>query len=176
LAKKRLFIRKKGRLTMATMYMKVDGIDGNITAKGHEKWIEILDCSFGVGRGISSTSPGNQSDREAGVPSFTEVSVSKLVDETSPKLFLEACIGKAKKVLINFCQTGDTVKNYLEFTLTDVLISGYSFQSESGEGHPTESLTFNFSKIEKKYTPYNDKHEPGSPIPAGYDLIAAQKI
>ncbi len=83
---------------MATMYMKVDGIDGNITAKGHEKWIEIYEFSYAVGRGISSSSPGNQSDREAGTPSFTEVSIRKAVDETSPKLFLEACIGKAKKL------------------------------------------------------------------------------
>ncbi len=161
---------------MSTIYMKVEGIDGNVTAKGHEKWIEIFGFGYGLARGITSTNPGRQSNREAGVPSFSEITVSKLVDETSPKFFLESCIGVAKKIEVHFCQTGDNPRNFVEFVLTNVLISRYNFNGPSGNAHPTETLTLNYTKIETKYTPYNDKHGVGTPIPAGYDLVTATKV
>ncbi len=161
---------------MATIYMKVEGIDGNVTAKGYEKWIEVYGFSFSLARGITSANPGRQSNREAGTPSFSEISVTKVVDETSPKFFTESCIGTAKKIEFHFCETGESVRSYIEFILSDVLISQYSFNGQGGGGHPTESLTFNYSKIETKYIPYDDKHQPKSPIPAGYDLITAQKV
>lgn len=159
---------------MATIYMKVEGIDGKVTADGHEKWIEVSSMSFGVGRAINSANPGNQSNRESSVPSFSEISIAKDADESSPKLFTEACIGKAKKVEIHFCNIGDKVQSFLEYVLTDVLISSYSIGAGSGGSHPSESLSLNFSKIEMKYIPYNDKNEKGSPIATTYDLIKAQ--
>lgn len=159
------------------IYMQFDGINGNVTATGHEKWIELGSVGFGVGRGIVGTSPGKQSNREASTPSFSELTLTKDVDETSPLLFSEACIGKAKKVTIHFCETGDTqIQTYLEYVLTEVLVSGYSVSGSGGMGHPTESLSFNFTKIEIKYTPYKDDHTAGSPVPAGYDLTTGKKV
>lgn len=160
---------------MATIYMKIEGIDGKVTAEGHEKWTEIGSFSTGVGRAINSSNPGNQSNREASVPSFSEITVTKDADETSPKLFAEACNGKAKKVEFHFCNIGDKVQSFLEYVLSDVLISGYSLGASSGGGQPSESISFNFSKIEMKYIPYNDKNEPGTPIPVSYDLVTAKK-
>ncbi len=33
------------------IYLKYDGIDGDVTAEGHEKWIELNSFQWGVGRG-----------------------------------------------------------------------------------------------------------------------------
>ncbi len=156
--------------------MQIDGIKGNVTATGHEGWIELTSFVSGVGRNISGTSPGKQSNRESAAPSFSEISVTKDTDETSPLLFAEACVGKSKTVTIHFCETGDTaLLTYLEFDLSDVLISGFSVNA-GGSGHPSESLSLNFSKIIMKYTPFDDTHTAGSPIPAGYDLALGTKI
>ena len=38
------------------IFMHYDGIDGNVTAKGYEKWIEVQSFQFGSGRGISRSS------------------------------------------------------------------------------------------------------------------------
>lgn len=158
------------------IYMKIDGIDGNVTAKGHEKWIEVNDVSFGTGRGITSAKPGNQSNREASIPSFSEVSVTKAMDETTPKLFVESCIGKAKKIEIHLCRSGDNIGSYMEYTLTDALIGSYSVSGDSSKTHPSERLSLNFSKIEMKYIPYKDDNTAGSPVPGGYDLVAGAKV
>lgn len=157
------------------IYMKVDGINGNVTAAGHEKWIEINSMSFGIGRGINTPSAGRESNREASIASISEIQVSKIMDETTPLIFIEACIGVAKKVEIHLCRTGDKIQSFMEYILNNVLISSYSVQA-SGDGDPYESLSLNFDKIEMKYIPYDDQHKPGSPIPAGYDLVKAQKV
>ncbi len=63
--------------------MKIDGIDGNVTASGHEKWIELHSVSFGQGRGILSARPGHQSNREALDRSGTNAEQNDCSDERS---------------------------------------------------------------------------------------------
>jgi type VI secretion system secreted protein Hcp len=155
------------------IYMNFDGIPGDTRAKGHEKWIEINSVQFGVGRGIGSP-VGQASKREASAPSISEVTITKMTDETSPLLFQEACVGKGKPVQIHFVVTqADKLETFLELTLTNVMVSGYSVSS--GGDNPTESISLNFTKIEVKYTPYDDQHKAGKPIPASYDLATATK-
>jgi len=158
--------------------MKIDGIEGHVTAKGHEKWIELDSANFNVSRAIN-TKPGNVTDRESTKPALSEVSITKIMDKTSPHIFSEACIGKAKsKVEIHFCQTGENVSPYMEYTLHNVLFSNYGVQAVTKENKtiPAEVANLNFDKIEMKYTPYDEKHGAQSPIPAGYDLNTAQKV
>ncbi len=157
------------------IYLKVEGIEGKVTAEGHQGWIEVDSLQWGVGRAISSAI-GSSRDREASKPSISEVNTTKLMDESSPLLFTEACVGKGKKVEIHLCTTGtDKIETFMEYTLEDCMISGYSV-SGTGDGRPTESLSFSFTKIEMKFIPYDDAGKPGSPIPAGYDLMLGKKI
>ena len=157
------------------IYLKIEGVRGNVTDPGHENWIEIGSFSFGVGRGIASSSPGNQSNREASVPSFTEIRVDKVMDETSPILFQLATVGTAKRVEIHISETvAERNMVTVRYTLTDVLISNYNVST--GGSRPQESLSLNFARIEMSFIPYNDKGETGSPVAAGYDLVLARKI
>lgn len=161
------------------IYMKIDGIDGHITATGYEKWIELESLSFGTSRNIS-TKPGNVSDREFTKPTFTEVMIGKLMGKDSPYIFTEACVGKSKPTIqIHICQTGTNgISPYIQYTLSNVLISRYQIHaSDKAEGTaPTELLNLNFDKIEMKYTQYDEKHNALSPIPAGYDLNKGTRI
>jgi len=157
-----------------TCFLKVDGITGECKATGHEEWIECGSLQYGAGRAIH-TPVGSSSKREASAPSISEVTVTKLMDSTSAPMFQEACVGKAKLVEIHLCETGaDELNTYLELKLTNAMISGYSVSS--GGDRPSESVTFNFTKIEQKYTPYDDQHEKGNPVTSGYDLTEGKKV
>ncbi len=150
------------------IYLQYDGIEGEVTAKGHEKWIEIQTLSWGVGRAIS-TPVGSSAKRESSAPSVSELVLTKQTDKASPKIFAESTVGQAKPSVIEFVETGpDFQEVFLRFELTDTLISGYSLSS--GGDRPSENLSLNFTKVEMKYTPYNEQHKALSPIPAGYDL------
>ena len=157
-----------------SIYVQIDGVPGKVTAKGHEGWIDASSLQWGVGRAISS-SVGTSADREASKPSISEVSITKLMDESSPLLFTEACVGKGKKVVIDLCTVGsDQIDVYMSYELEECMISGYSVSS--GGDRPSESLSLSFTKMEMKFTPYDKNGKPGSPLPAGYDMAAGTKV
>ena len=156
------------------IYLKFDGIDGKVTAEGHEQWIAVDSLQWGVGRAISSVI-GTAKDREASKPSISEVSVTKLMDESSPLIFTEACVGKSKPVQIHLVTTGtDSLDTYMEYSLEDCMVSGYSVSS--GGDRPSESVSLSFTKMEMKFIPYDDAGKATSPIPAGYDMALGKKI
>ena len=158
-------------------YLKYDAIKkGESKAKGHEGdkgWIEVGSIQFGVGRGIS-TPVGMSSKREASAPNVSEVVCTKLMDSTSPLIFQEALRGAAQKAQIDLVETHEEqLETYLSMTMENCLIASYSVSS--GGDRPSESFSLNFTKIEYKYTPYDDKHKPGTPVPVTYDLTTATK-
>lgn len=156
------------------IYMKLGNIKGNVTTKGHEEWINVDSFQFGVARGIS-TPVGNTKNREASAPSLSEVTLSKEMDQSSPYLFNESCVGKGLKAMFHFCRTAaDKLETYLEVELENALVSNYSVSS--GGERPVETVTLNFTKIVMKYVPWKEDHAKEAPHPAGYDLVGAGKV
>lgn len=170
-------LTKKEEFRQMPIYMKYDGIDGSVTAAGHEKWIELNSCQMGVGRGITMA-VGRGANREASAPSVSEIVVTKDNDAASPKLFGAALEGEGKKVLIDFCKTdGGKVEPYLQLELENTMVSSYSVSGSGGDQHgrPMESLALNFTKIQFKNTPMKSANEPGSPETVIYNLAEAKK-
>ena len=156
------------------IYLEIEGIEGNVTAAGHENWIDLNSIQWGVGRAISS-SVGTSADREASKPSISEISVTKQMDASSPMIFTEACVGKSKTVTIHLCTTGtEEIETYMEYELEDCMVSGYSVSS--GGERPSESISFSFTKMTMKFIPYGKDGSPESPIPAGYDMATGTTV
>lgn len=154
------------------IYLKYEGIDGEATHENHKKWLDIGSFQFGVGRGISTPS-GSTANREASEPSVSEVVVTKLMDGSSPYLLTEAVTGAVgKKVEIHLVSTGSPGNTYAEYTLTNALVSGYSLSS--GGDRPSESISINFTKVEYKHIPYDEKNKAGTPVPVSYDLATTK--
>ncbi len=150
------------------IYLNYEGIPGEATQQNHTKWIDVMSLSWGVGRGISTVS-GSTNNREASEPSVSEVAIVKAFDSSSPKLFTEACTGNAgKTVKIDLTTTGSPGATYCTYTLTNALISSYSVST--GGDRPTESVSISFTKLEFKFTPYDDKNKAGTPVTVSYDL------
>lgn len=154
------------------IYMQYDGVKGDVTAEGHEDWIELNSFQWGVGRGISSPT-GASADRESSAPSVSEITVSKSSDVASAPLLNEALQGEGKTVKIDFCKTDKGVLEvYMTYTLTNTMISGYSISS--GGDRASESLSLNFTKVEYKLVGMKAAGEAASPYPVGYDLATAK--
>ena len=152
-------------------------IKGESQAEGHkgsDGWMEINSFQWGCGRGIS-TPVGASAKREASAPSVSEITVTKQMDSTSPKLAKEALVGKAVDAEIHLVETGaDKLETFLTVKLTNCMISGYSVSS--GGDRPSESLSLNFTKIEYIYQGYDDQHKVDTTKKATviYDLTAAK--
>ena len=158
------------------IYLQYDGIKGNVTADGYKDHIAVDSVQFGVGRGISME-PGNMSNREATRPSVSEVTLSKVADNSVTAIFKEAVTGSAgKKVVIKFVRTGaDKVQEFMDYTLEDCLVSSYSMSATS-EGDPIESISLSFSKIMINYNDFDKSNKSSSPQRVGYDLTTAKPL
>jgi type VI secretion system secreted protein Hcp len=159
-----------------TIVVQYEGIPGESTIQGFEKYIEVDSFQLGAGRAISSAY--GTSTREGGVVSISEISVTKKTDGTSVKMFEEACMGKLnKKVEFKFLRTGSgEAQEFLCFETNGTGISGISWSASGGsDSRPSESLSFNFDKISIKYNPIGDDFS-GSPATWGWDLAKVTKL
>ena len=157
------------------IYMKIPGIEGDISAQGHEQWIQLSSLNFATKRSLC-IEPGRITDREATRPSVSEIEITKKMDKASPQLFSESCVGKAKpEIKIDICQTGSSLIPYMQYTLRNVIVSAYRVDAEN-EFYPTEKLHLSFDRLEMRYTPFDEQNQAQSPIPAAYDLKKATTV
>lgn len=157
------------------IYLKIDGLDGDVTESTHKNWVECDSMSWNVSRTLS-TKTGQGKDRESTSPHISEITLTTKMDKTSPVFFSEACVGQGKTALIHLVQTSPNgVETYMEYTLTNTLVSGYSVSADE-DNRPQESITLNFTKIEMKYTPWDEAHRPEGSVPAGYDIALGVKL
>jgi len=157
-----------------TIYMKADGVHGGVTAKGHEKWIQIESYRFSASRNIN-TRTGRVSDREGSIPSFSEIILNKFVDQSSADLHTKMFQGASlPTVQIDICYTGTELTPHIQYTLSNVIISHIGETATSSEGEPLETLHLNYTKIEKKFITRDNSNKPQAPKSVGYDLETAQ--
>lgn len=153
------------------IYMKYSSPDikGGVTTQGYAGQIELNSFQFGIGRGVGSPT-GATGNREASTPSVSEIVVTKNLDEATGNIIKEAYSGAGKATaIISFVRTdGGGGVTYLEYTLSNVMLSGYSVSS--GGDKPSESVSLNFTKIETKITPQKEDGTPGTAFPVTYDL------
>ena len=99
--------------------------------------------------------------------------MTKHMDKSSVSLFQEACTGTGKTYKIDFVTTGDPGENYLTFELTNGMISGYSISS--GGDRPLETISVNFTKVDMRYTSFDQDQKTATPVNASYDLASGKK-
>ncbi len=151
-------------------FLKIDGIPGESTDDKHKDWIEILSYSWGVSQTTSrsaSTSGGASAERA----DFQDFSIVKAMDKASPKIALACASGKhLKDVTLELCRAGGDKLKYMEYKLSEVIVSSASVGGGGG-GEPTESVTFDYGKIEWTYTQQKRADGTGGgQIAANWDL------
>jgi len=154
------------------IYMKYDGIDGSVTAQGHEKWIELSSAQLGINRNITDAS-GVGVNREGAVPSMSEIVCTKVQDDASAKLFQSSLWGKGKLVKIDFVKTEQgTWSTYLALEMENTLVSSYNVSGHGGPNadSPMESFSLNFTKITYVQTHADPTNAAGKPERYFWDL------
>jgi type VI secretion system secreted protein Hcp len=160
------------------VFIKIGDIKGESTEDGHKDWIQLDSVQWAVGRTISAAG-GGSTTRDAGAPRFSEVTITKTVDSTSPALFLHAVGGSGQIPEVTLHLVDPATKHvFYILTLGEVLVSSQSHSGVSGDGtppKPTESVSLNFTKIEIEYK--RDEKDPSStPNKAGWDLKKNTKV
>lgn len=159
---------------MANIYMKVDGVQGNVTVKNYEGWIELMDVSFGVSKQVAMKI-GGMKDRTNGLLHFQEVQIRKMLDSSSCSLFGKSLHDRATaKVELHLV---DIEKNHVHYKmiLNDVLFSDYQshiFQNTL----PIEFIKLSYTQLAQTYIGKDQFGKAQVPISVGYNLIKAESV
>lgn len=128
------------------IYMKIEGVDGDVSTAGHEKWIEIQSWSWGA---TQLTGHGGGGGGGAGKVSLSDFSIVKSLDKASPKLFLACCNGKHFSSVKIECtrDSNDREQTYLRYELKEVMVSSWQTSASDGSGVPTENVSLNYAEV-----------------------------
>jgi len=141
------------------MFLKIDGLPGASTDKGHKEWIDLQRFIQPIGQPMS---PNALREGKANLPKPTgtaaagSFTIAKAFDKSSPKLY--ECISNGtplKEIVIELCRTDGDKQRFMEYKLTDVIISSYTIKRKAGAKSdvlPMEEISFNYKKIEWTYT------------------------
>jgi type VI secretion system secreted protein Hcp len=158
------------------IYLNYDSlaVKGDVTAKGWENWIELNSFQFGLGRGIASPT-GGSADRESSAPSVSEITITKDQDTSTGGIATAALQGEGVTVIIDFVKTSSgQLTKYMEYTLTNTLISGWS--TSSGGDRPSESISLNFTKVKIDPTTIDATGNITNATPVTYDIGLAKIV
>jgi type VI secretion system secreted protein Hcp len=149
-------------------YLFVDGVKGPSTSKADH--IDVLSFSWGVSQTAVYGPGASGKEAKAGRADFSNLTIMKVLDKTSPLLCDHCASGDIlKKVYILYDKpVGDGQQDYFRIFLKDALIT--SVQLSGSNENPTESVSFAFQAVEIAYKPEKDDGSLDAAIPKGYDL------
>jgi len=134
-------------------YVELTGIEGEATAKGFEKTIEIFSFSWGASAPVSIGS--GSSGISASKVSISSFNMMKKTDVASPKLFKACCTGDhiTKMTVSMRKQTGVGGQDaFLIYSFDNVMVESLQWSGSSGgDDTPTESVSFAFAKVTVEY-------------------------
>ncbi len=145
-------------------YLKIEGIPGESTERGFEGQIEVQSWSWGMSQAARAQG------REGSMPGdpTKPFVIMKQVDKASPKL-AQALASKQRfpSVTVTLCRSGGDKQKYMEYKMTDVIISSIRRVGElatpsappaqpdtraaGAQDLPMEEVSFNYGKIEWTY-------------------------
>jgi len=142
----------------ADVYLKLEGIDGEVSSGRFAGWIPLDSVNASV-----TTTPVIPPATTS--PAAFSLSVVKKPDKATPPLLLKCCLGEhIPKVTLAFV---DGQTPYLRVTLHEVLIS--SITANGNASPPQEEVSFTYQKIEWSIT---DREGDGSGTTATFDTTS----
>jgi type VI secretion system Hcp family effector len=153
----RVAIAADAALTATVLIEGVQGTQGDGS-------IPILSFQAGITRSPSPGPAGSGGSTQP--PQFSGVTITKVLDETSPLLSLTAAMGKRIKT-VELAFYDEAQHRYFEILLEDALISSVQTIDGVVGTRPVEAVTFTFSRIVWTAFPTGAK---SSPIVGGWDL------
>lgn len=136
---------------MDAIFLKLDDIKGESQAEGFKDQIEIMSFSHNVAMQV--TNDVSNTERTSGRAHVGEMSLTKFVDLSTPKLNEYCCSGKmVKEAVLTLCRNDDgKMLPFIVYTTDNVIISHLSVSGGSG-GKPVETMSLNFTKIKWEIT------------------------
>jgi len=131
------------------LFLNIAGISGESIDDKHADWIDVLSFSHGISQPAGTSDIIRSTERSE----HMDFIITKELDKSSPKLALFCCNGThVTEVVIEVCRA-DTSEKYMQYTLTDVIVSSISQSGSSQDSaRPVEEVSLRYGRIDWSYT------------------------
>ena len=169
------------------VFLKLDGIDGESTVKGHEKEIDVFSYEQGIDLMVIHGGGGGST---AGRANFAPVRFRKNVDAASVPMLLACASGEHLREARFTFRRGGMGFEFYKVTLEDVLITHILQCAGTGAQYPLsfaaldagvasdgflDEVTLDYQRVRWEYRMQNPKGGVGATIKGGWDVAANRK-
>ena len=135
------------------IYIKFQGIDGESKDDNHDRWIDVLSFDFGM----SAPETGTGATRRRGDVIIDDISITKQIDKSTPKLQEKCAKGEViPKLEVEVTRSIPGANaTFNRYELKNVMITSI-VSSSTDEERPTDTLTLNFEEIKVTYSEFDD--------------------
>ena len=170
------------------IFVKLDGIDGESTVRGHENATVVLSYEQSIDHPAPPLAGGGVA---AGRPTFSGVRFRKPVDKGSIPLLLASAAGShIREARFTFRRPG-TGLDFYKVILGEVLVTHMAQRAGGGEQYPLafdtlisgadsagflDEVTLSYTKIQWEYQPVSPSGAPVPVVKGGWDLKLNKKI
>lgn len=145
-------------------HLKIAGIDGESTHKGHENEIELSWWNWGIENAAKPGPGGGAGKATAHALAFTHG-----YDRASPQLAKACAQGKRlATATLSARKAGKGQQDFLTITLSNVLVTSISVSGDDDE--IGESVGLSYEKIQVTYKPQDAKGGLGPGVGFGWDI------
>lgn len=153
---------------MDVIILEIALIKGNCTLQGHVGQIVVNSFSHSVALPMSGDMANTE--RTAGRPQFSEMSFSKMTDQSTPALYSACTAGtKLTTATVHIGRNeGGVFMSLMKYVMTNPMVSNIS--TSGGGGMPSDSFSLNFTKITSEFTQQNPDSTKKGVATWGWDL------
>jgi type VI secretion system secreted protein Hcp len=157
--------------TAATFYawIRISGMEGEATKRGHERWIQVLGFRWGVA--------ASQAGARGAVarPTFQQLTIQKYFDKSSPQLAAASAEGRviAEAELVFYGPAGTSSPPLGTVKLAKVQVTEVHTErlDVASTERPTETVGFRFGRIEWLYNEIDAvSREARTTVRTGWDV------
>jgi type VI secretion system secreted protein Hcp len=174
---------------LANIYLKLDGIDGESTAKNHKKEIDVFSYEQGIDQSVFHSGSGGSS--AVGKAKFSPVRFRKNVDMASIPMLLACAQGKSIKEAVFTFTRGASGFEFYKVTLQHVLITHMFQRAGTGDQYPLtfvaldagasdngflDEVTLDYLQIRWEYKTQRPNGGTGTTVKGGWDVVANKKL
>jgi type VI secretion system secreted protein Hcp len=157
----------------ADYFLQITGIAGESTDAKHKSWIDVESWSWG------ETNPGTAGaggGAGAGKVQMQDFHFTTRVSKASPALFLACATGQhMKEARLAAVRSGAMQQEFLTWTFSDVLVSGYQTGGAGGE-LVMDQVSLTFSKVKVEYRAQKADGSLDAAVTAGWNVKANKKL
>ena len=141
------------------MYFQAPGLEGESTSAAYKDAIDVLAWSWGSSRAGTKVN-------------VQDLSFTKYIDRSSPKLFSSVTTGVAvPSAKLTVVRPGENPAPFLRLCMTGVRITSISTGGSGGEDRLTENVTVSFATIVEAYQRQKADGNLEPTVFGGFDLI-----